>query len=798
MLRVAGCITQHHDLGLVALALLVCVLAANASVRLLISRDGAGSRRYGFRNGAAIVAFSAGVWATHFIGVLAYRPGVPFGFDVPLCVLSFALVAGATVLAFRMGRHRPATAMMSVARGSVLAIGIAAMHFTGMIALEIPARLHYEPSLVGMALVSGAAFAIAAMWLLARGSLILTSLFLTLAVTATHFVAMVSVILEPTGNPDVASAGVSQITLASATGGAALVIITLVVAASLIDWRHRERLAKEARRFRTLADATSEGIIFERDGRIADVNRAMCRLAGNEAATLIGLPLTALIPDLTLAPGADGRAAEYLIVCADGQSTPAEVLWHDDAEHTGHFLAVRDLSRQKAAESQIDRLARFDSLTGLANRTMFEQQLHSALARADRGGGQVALHYIDLDRFETVNETYGPRVSEQILIQAATRMSAIVSETDVAARLGSDEFTVIQPLIGHPSEAAALAERIVAEMACPFVVGEHIVSLAANIGIALSPTDGDTVLSLIKSAALARRHAKHHSHGWRCFEPSMDVLLQERRSLELDMRAALQNGEFCLHYQPFFAIESQELAGYEALLRWDHPTRGRISPADFIPLAEECGLIVPIGNWVLATACAEAASWDDSVIISVNLSPAQFVQPGIITTVLDVLKQTNLPPVRLELEITEGTLMDDAPNALRVLTALKAVGVKLAMDDFGTGYSSLSYLRKFPFDKIKIDRSFISDVGDVAEAETIVQAIIALGRSLKLDVTAEGVETRRQLTMLRGQGCTFAQGYLLGRPHPADQLGQHRKTEQPPVTGGRQPAIESSRTPAAV
>jgi EAL domain-containing protein (putative c-di-GMP-specific phosphodiesterase class I) len=247
-----------------------------------------------------------------------------------------------------------------------------------------------------------------------------------------------------------------------------------------------------------------------------------------------------------------------------------------------------------------------------------------------------------------------------------------------------------------------------------------------------------------------------------------------------------------VHYQPFFAIQPQELAGYEALLRWDHPTRGRIPPADFIPLAEECGLIVPIGNWVLATACAEAVSWDDPVIISVNLSPAQFVQPGIVTTVFDVLQRTGLPPARLELEITEGTLMDDAPNALRVLTALKALGVKIAMDDFGTGYSSLSYLRKFPFDKIKIDRSFISDVGDVAEAQTIVQAIIALGRSLRLDVTAEGVETRRQLAMLQGQGCTFAQGYLLGHPHPPDQIGQHQNTDRPVSTDSPQPELESS------
>jgi len=297
------------------------------------------------------------------------------------------------------------------------------------------------------------------------------------------------------------------------------------------------------------------------------------------------------------------------------------------------------------------------------------------------------------------------------------------------------------------------------------------------VGIALYPEDGNTAADLIKHAALARRHAVSDGPGWHRFEPGLDLPLQAKRSLQHDLRIALKTGQFCLNYQPFVAIQTQELAGYEALLRWDHPEHGRIAPTDFIPQAEECGLIVPIGNWVLATACAEAVSWDDPVVISVNLSPAQFVKPGIEATVADVLQRTGLPAARLELEITEGTLMDDTQNALRTLTALKALGVKIAMDDFGTGYSNLNYLRKFPFDKIKIDHSFISDIGDQAEAETIVQAIIALGRRMQLDVTAEGVETKRQLAILRGLGCTFAQGYLLGRPHPADQLGQHLARE---------------------
>ena len=300
-------------------------------------------------------------------------------------------------------------------------------------------------------------------------------------------------------------------------------------------------------------------------------------------------------------------------------------------------------------------------------------------------------------------------------------------------------------------------------MALPFLVDDQATVVTASVGVALYPADGAGPHELIKNAELAVRQAKHDGRGrWRYFETGMDVLLRTRRSLEHDLRVALNDNQFSLNYQPFFDTATLEIIGYEALLRWDHPERGRIPPADFIPIAEESGLIVPIGSWVLATACAEAASWAQNLIISVNLSPAQFLQPGIATTIADVLRQTGLPGKRLELEITEGTLIGDTQNALRILTSLKALGARIAMDDFGTGYSSLSYLRKFPFDKIKIDRSFIGDVEGDSEAEIIVQAIIAMSRSLRLDVTAEGVETKQQLSMLRGTWLQLRPGLSAG------------------------------------
>jgi diguanylate cyclase (GGDEF)-like protein/PAS domain S-box-containing protein len=774
MLRVIGCITQEHDLSLVVLACLVCLLATNTSVRLLGPRSGGDRQRRLIRTGAAIMAFSIGVWTTHFIGMLAFHLGVPVSFDVPLCILSVVLSIVATTIAFMIRPRIPGSTSSIIASGLVLAAGIGAMHFVGMLSMEIQGVIHYDLDLVVASLSLGALCTIAAMALLSRRSAGWASIFLALAVAFTHFVAMGSVTLDPAGVPDVTPLAIPRSELALATVGACLLILALALAASIFDQHISRRLATEARRFRTLADATFEGLVFERGGQIVDTNRAMCELAGTDAASLIGRPLSDLIPGIELRQTQRGRPAEHTLRLPNGLTMPVEILWRSGPDRGERVVAVRDISREKAAEGQIERMAQFDPLTGLANRALFDQQLHRALALSDRTSVGVALLYVDIDRFQAVSETFGHPVAEQILIQTAHRLSNSVRETDTVARVGRDEFVIIQALIEQPMDTAVLADRIVAEMAVPFSVDDQPVAVTVSAGVALYPTDGARAQDLIKNVVLAVRQAKNDGRArWRYFEPSMDLLLQTRRSLENDLRIALKEHQFSLNFQPFVDAATLETVGYEALLRWDHPERGRISPVDFIPFAEESGLIVPIGSWAIGAACAEAASWDQPLIISVNLSPAQFVQPGIVSTVADVLRQTGLPPNRLELEITEGMLVEDTQYAHLILTALKALGVKLAMDDFGTGYSSLSYLRKFPFDKIKIDRSFISDAEDDSKDETIVQAIIAMSRSLRLDVTAEGVETKQQLSMLRALGCNYVQGYLLGRPRSAAQLDLH-------------------------
>jgi diguanylate cyclase (GGDEF)-like protein/PAS domain S-box-containing protein len=779
MLGVVERIVPDHDPGLVALACLVCILATSTSVRLLGPRSHEDRRQRAIRGGAATLAFGIGVWVAHFVAMLAFRPALPISFDVPLCVLSVVLVIAATAIAFALALRERCTKTSIVASGLVLAVGIGAMHFVGERSMRLSGVMHYDPDLVVASLVLGVVCAVAGMWLLARQAVGWASALLALAVVLSHFIAIRAITLDLEGGIAVdpltiPKMAIPKMELIMAIGGVCFLVLVLALAAAIFDHHFTSRLTEEARRFRMLADATFEGLIFERDGQIVDVNRMMCQLAALGAESLIGRPISDIIPAIELHHQECERPVEHAVRLPDGQTTPVEVLWRSGPDRGERVVAVRDISREKAAEGQIEWMARFDPLTGLANRELFERQLYQALALADRTSTGLSLLYIDLDRFEIISEALGRHAAEQILIQTARRLTGSVRQTDTVARVGRDEFVIIQALIGQPASAAVLADRIMTEMALPFSVDDQPIAVTASIGVALYPGDGAQPQELIKNAMSAVRHAKNDGRArWCYFQSGIDLSVRTKRSLEHDLRIALNENQLSLNYQPFLDTTTQAVIGYEALLRWDHPERGRVPPADFIPLAEECGLIVPIGSWVLSTACAEAVSWDPQLIISVNLSPAQFLQPGIVNTVADALHRTGLSPNRLELEITEGTLMHDAQNALRILTSLKELGVKLAMDDFGTGYSSLSYLRKFPFDKIKIDRSFVSDLEDNGEAQIIVQAVIAMSRSLRLDVTAEGVETEQQLAMLRALGCTFVQGYLLGRPCSADQLLQN-------------------------
>ncbi|CAH2602453.1 EAL domain-containing protein [Rhodovastum atsumiense] len=436
----------------------------------------------------------------------------------------------------------------------------------------------------------------------------------------------------------------------------------------------------------------------------------------------------------------------------------------------GALGVIIDVTERREAEAHIAHLARHDPLTGLPNRALFHERLEEALARAQRGEGFAVL-LIDLDRFKEVNDTLGHPVGDALLRAVTARLRTELRETDTLARLGGDEFAVIQSVVDQPQSATTLAYRLVERLGIPFELDDHQVVIGSSIGIALAPADGCTADRLVKAADLALYRAKAEGRGcWRFFEPDMDARMQRRRTLELDLRRALLTGGFELFYQPVIDLASRRISGLEALLRWQHPERGLVLPAAFMPLAEEIGLIVPIGEWVLARACADAAGWPGRLRVAVNLSPTQFAHRGLVDVIAAALDRSGLDPARLELEITEAVMLHDTGATLARLHRLKSLGVRIVMDDFGTGTSSLSYLRRFPFDKVKIDRSFTRELEQSRQSHAIVRAVTDMCSALSVVTTAEGVETEAQLQTLCEDGCGEAQGNLFSHPLPAAEI----------------------------
>ncbi|WP_426959559.1 sensor domain-containing protein [Muricoccus radiodurans] len=446
---------------------------------------------------------------------------------------------------------------------------------------------------------------------------------------------------------------------------------------------------------------------------------------------------------------------------------------------------VIDVTERREAEARVAHMAHHDMLTGLPNRGPLRQKLEDSLTRAKRGEGFATL-YLDLDRFKEVNDTLGHSVGDALLREVAARLRAELRETDLLARLGGDEFVIVQASVDQPRDATELADRLVETIGRPFELDGHQVVIGTSVGIAVAPGDGQEADALLKAADMALYRAKSEGRGRRrFFEPEMDVRMQLRRALELDLRRALQAEEFEVFYQPIVNVRSRRISGLEALVRWHHPERGLVPPDRFIPLAEEIGLVVPLGEWVLRRACADAVAWRGAPIVAVNLSPVQLGSRRLVDVVRDALRVSGLDPARLELEITETAMLDDTESTLAVLHGLKALGVRIAMDDFGSGYSSLSTLQRFPFDKVKIDRSFIRDLGRSPKSNAIVRAVTGLCEGLTMTTTAEGVETEEQLQLLSRKGCEQAQGYLFSRPLPADQVpGLLTRLERAAADGG--------------
>ncbi|GAB4165130.1 MAG: hypothetical protein Kow00100_03160 [Geothermobacteraceae bacterium] len=556
------------------------------------------------------------------------------------------------------------------------------------------------------------------------------------------------------------------------------------------------RLAEEAlreneERYRRIF-SNIQDIYFESSmgGLVIEVSPSIENSLGYRRDQLIGMPFSMLCDD----PEAVGHIRERLLECErlrdfelllrrrGGETVPCSVNGTLVRDENGKPLkivgSIRDVSERKRAEDEIRSLAYHDQLTGLPNRSLLKDRMQQALAQARRQNRQMAVLFLDLDRFKDVNDTLGHDAGDELLRMVAEKLDSCVRQSDTVARLGGDEFVILLTSVKNAHDPVVVAEKILQLLTRPFVLNGKEVFTSTSIGIAMYPNDGADADTLLKHADMAMYEAKEHGRShFQFFSEKMHQDAFDRNLLEHKLRVALEEGQFELYYQPQWDMRGRRLIGVEALVRWFHPEDGPISPARFIPVAEDTGLIRPLGEWVLRTACAQLRAWQDAglppIRVGVNISGRQFRQPDLVEMIDRILAETGLDPRQLELELTETYLMEDAAATSRTLEYLKVRGLELAIDDFGTGYSSLSYLKHFPIDRIKIDQSFVREVVSNADDAAIVEAIIAMANSLELDVIAEGVETARQLRFLKDRGCSEMQGYFFARPMPADEMGAY-------------------------
>jgi diguanylate cyclase len=771
MLRVYNCIADAHDLRLVGLAAFICILASLTAINLLRhARKSTGNMRLVWLAVSAI-STGFGIWATHFVAMLAFTPGLPSGYNIALTALSLVAAILVTAIGLYVSlipnwRHGPWIG------GAIVAGGIAAMHYTGMAAFDVAGIVLWDPALVVASIGFATAIGAVALPVGLHGDeekwKIGGAVLLTLAICCHHFTAMAAVSIIPDAAIEVPLSTLPAGWLALAIAFASLFILGLALAGVVLDIRDVRRSELEVDRMRDLANASVEGLLVCDGEKIVSVNTSFAMLAGQPASSLVGAGLEKCFPDRTartrLLSGSN-QVVETSLRHRDGSMTPVELLLRPIvfSGRPHHVVAVRDLQARKEAEQHIHFLAHHDSLTSVPNRSYFNARVDQEIA-ALSGSESLAVLCLDLDRFKEVNDLFGHAAGDTVLQTVATRIAAVLGERQMIARLGGDEFAILMPGVKNPEAAGRLAETVLEALRATSDRPETN-AISTSIGIAICPSDAMDRESLLSHADTALYRAKTDGRNtYRFYEASMGAAVRERRLLEHDLRLAIARHELRLVYQPQQGAQSQAMTGFEALLRWKHPVRGEISPAVFIPIAEESGTILEIGDWVLKTACREAATWEQPLTIAVNVSAIQLYNPDFVAELHQILIDTGLSPRRLEIEITETALVRDFNRALTTLRQVKALGIRIAMDDFGTGYSSLSNLRAFPFDKIKIDGSFIKSVNSNEQAATIVRAVLGLGRGLGLPVLAEGVETDAELQFLRDEMCDEVQGYLLGRP----------------------------------
>lgn len=763
------CVRQKHDEQLLLLAVVICFIGIYASSAIAAhaarSEDEA-RRRWGI---VSIVAAGCTAWATHMIALLAFQPGMESGFEPSLTALSLLLVIAAigAGVGLSIGQKNRARRFLA---GIVLGSGVAALHYVGQASYRVTGHVAWDMGVVLTTIVislglSGLALIIAGER--NRSLRRLAAPLLLGSIVVLHLGGMTAMTLTYDPEVELPVSVVATWTVAPLIAVVSLGLLALAFFGLRTAQNAKAQLRRDRDRLRELASLALEGLAVCDGDTITTANRSLEELSGMTQITLVGSSLSGLLPGLVLADLPEQEERDVELVAADGQGVPVRVLRREIS--LGHkrqtVIAFRDQRERLRSEARLRTLAFTDTVTTLPNRARFNDLLtHHTAALRQRGQG-FAVMMLDLDRFKFVNDTHGHGMGDELLRKVASRLQSAVGKRDIVARLGGDEFAILLFDTADGNRAQAVAADIVEAIDRAFLLGGQLVQIGVSVGVAMAPADGTQPEDLLRNADLALYKAKDEGKAtFRMFEPVLAERIQARSRMEADMRRALEVGEFELHYQPLVDAATCEVTTAEALVRWRHPQHGLISPAEFIPLAEETGLITQLGAWVLRTACAQAATWPNTVRVAVNLSPVQFRDDRLPGAVAAVLEDTGLAGDRLELEITEGVMLDDEERTLLMLTKLKKLGVGLAMDDFGTGYSSLGYLRRFPFSKIKIDRSFVRLLPEDEESAAIVRAIITMGACLGMTTTVEGVETAEQYAFVSAARCSQVQGYHISRP----------------------------------
>ena len=801
MVEVFNCLAGEHDWRLVALALAICLLASWVTIGMFYrARAALGPARLVWLCLNAAVG-GCGVWATHFISMLAYNPGASAGYELSLTALS--LLSAVTIFGVGLSVALSAARRRDAAiGGAIVGGGIAVMHFTGMLALELPGDIGWSFGLAALSIALSCA--LAAMALAAAAGrddlphMLAGAVLLAAAILSLHFTAMGAATFIPDPTRAISALSVSPTTLALIVAAAAAVILSMCLVAALDDSRSAENLHRQKHLLDAAIENLSQGVcMFDADGRVILFNQLFAELMGFSGASLVGCSL----PDLMMRrkeagefPGDPHEFSAKVIadirqglriprVTVTPRGTAVRVV--DRPLANGGWVATfEDVTERQRAEAEIIRLARHDTLTGLANRAVFAEKLKEASEWLANAGDGYAVIMLDLEGLKVVNDTLGHRTGDRLLVEVAQRLKSTVRKTDVLARIGGDEFAIIVHNAPNLSDVAiSMALRIINALAPPFDLDHNPASIGTSIGMVLAPKHGVDAEDLLKKADLALSAAKSAGrNSYRLFQPEMLESFQAQQARESELRDAVAGHEFEMYYQPLIDAKTAELRGFEALVRWRHPTRGLILPDQFIPFAESTGLILPLGRWILQQACRDAASWPSHIEIAINISAVQLSEGNLFDDVFGALMETGLSPKRLELEITETSLLENQEFILATLRQLRNIGVSMALDDFGTGYSSINYLINFPFDRIKIDQSFTRGCLVRADCKAVVSSVIALAQGLGIATTAEGVDAAEQVEYLRSVGVDYLQGYLFGRPAPVCELDFGGAT--PRVTAG--------------